>query len=672
MGIFARSVLEISDSPKEAQATATNVSSQMHHVSRTKRGQAIGSVRGFRGCTIWMTGLSGAGKTSVSFQLEEYLVSQGIPAYSLDGDNMRTGLNRNLGFSKEDREENVRRVAEVARLFADAGIITLCSFVSPFAADRKMAREIHRNADLPFFEIFVDASLQVCESRDVKGLYKKARQGIIKSFTGIDQNYDVPVTPDLVVNTENATVRQSTDLVVDFLQRKHIIPKLGESKQPFRELFVKEDRVEDVRKEMRTLPVLEIGEIDMQWVQVLAEGWAAPLKGFMRENEYLQTQHFNCLRFKSILSYIIALCLTKLTGIMKNEYMNQICFFFLVQTQHFNCLYENGVQINQSIPIVLAVSTVDKERYIDASALVLRYQNKDLAILRNPEFYHHRKEERCCRQFGTNDPRHPYVRIIRESGDWLVGGDLEVIERIRWNDGLDHYRLTPNEIRNRCQEIGADAVFAFQLRNPIHNGHALLMQDTRRYLVEERGFKKPVLLLHPLGGWTKDDDVPLPIRIQQHQAVLEEGILHKDTILAIFPSPMCYAGPTEVQWHAKARMIAGANFYIVGRDPAGVPHPDKSVTPDGNLYDATHGARVLSTAPGLWNLEIIPFRVAAYDIKVKKMSFFEAERQEDFIFISGTKMRALAKNGEDPPEGFMAPKAWKIIAKYYQTAHTCR
>lgn len=630
MGIFARSTLEISDSPKEAQATATNVSSQVHHVSRAKRGQAIGSVQGFRGCTIWMTGLSGAGKTSVSFQLEEYLVSQGIPAYSLDGDNMRTGLNRNLGFSKEDREENVRRVAEVARLFADAGIITLCSFVSPFATDRKMAREIHRNADLPFFEIFVQASLQVCESRDVKGLYKKARQGIIKGFTGIDQTYDVPIAPDLVVNTENATVRQSTDLVVDFLQRKHIIPKSDETfKQPFRELFVKEDRLEDVRKEMRDLPALEIQEIDMQWVQVLAEGWAAPLKGFMRENEYLQTQHFNCL-------------------------------------------YENGVQINQSIPIVLAVSTADKERYFNASALVLRYLGKDVAILRNPEFYHHRKEERCCRQFGTNDPRHPYVRIIRESGDWLVGGDLEVVERIRWNDGLDRYRLTPNEIRIKCQEIGADAVFAFQLRNPIHNGHALLMQDTRRHLVEERGFKRPVLLLHPLGGWTKDDDVPLPIRIQQHQAVLEEGILHKDTVLAIFPSPMCYAGPTEVQWHAKARMIAGANFYIVGRDPAGISHPDKSATLDGNLYNATHGARVLSMAPGLQNLEIIPFRVAAYDIKEKKMSFFEAERQEDFIFISGTKMRALAKNGEDPPEGFMAPKAWKIVAKYYQTAHTCR
>lgn len=337
--------------------------------------------------------------------------------------------------------------------------------------------------------------------------------------------------------------------------------------------------------------------------------------------------------------------------------------------QHFNCLYENGVSINQSIPIVLIVSTSDKERCFDATALVLRYQDKDLAVLRNPEFYLHRKEERCCRQFGTNNPRHPYVRLIQDSDDWLVGGDLEVLERIRWNDGLDHYRLTPNEIRTKCREIGADAVFAFQLRNPIHNGHALLMQDTRRRL-EEYGFKKPVLLLHPLGGWTKDDDVPLPVRIRQHQAILEENVLHKDTILAIFPSPMCYAGPTEVQWHAKARMIAGANFYIVGRDPAGIPHPDKSATPDGNLYDAAHGARILSMAPGLQNLEIIPFRVAAYDIKAKKMSFFETERQQDFVFISGTKMRNLAKNGEDPPEDFMAPKAWRIIAKYYQTAHS--
>lgn len=225
------------------------------------------------------------------------LVQKGIPAYSLDGDNVRTGLNRNLGFSKEDREENVRRVAEVAKLFADAGIVVLCSFVSPFAADRRMAREIHEEADLPFFEVFVQASLRVCEARDVKGLYKKARQGIIRGFTGIDQAYDVPSSPDLVVNTENATVRRSADIVLDFLQRKQIIPESCGVKQTVQELFVNEDRLEDVRKEMRTLSAVEIGEMDVQWLQVLAEGWATPLKGFMREDEYLQVSYLSNINY---------------------------------------------------------------------------------------------------------------------------------------------------------------------------------------------------------------------------------------------------------------------------------------------------------------------------------------------------------------------------------------
>lgn len=157
---------------------------------------------------IILLGLSGAGKTSVSFELEAYLVARGIPAYGLDGDNMRTGLNRDLGFSPADREENIRRVAEVAKLFADSGVVTLCSFVSPFQQvsknkkqkymyqiiinccffilqDREMARKIHKEADLPFFEVFVDAPLSVCEERDVKGLYKKARAGQIKGYISI-------------------------------------------------------------------------------------------------------------------------------------------------------------------------------------------------------------------------------------------------------------------------------------------------------------------------------------------------------------------------------------------------------------------------------------------------------------------------------------------------------
>merc|ERR1711902_166805 len=145
-----------------------------------------------------------------------------------------------------------------------------------------------------------------------------------------------------------------------------------------------------------------------------------------------------------------------------------------------------------------------------SEAFALRYKGKCVATIRDPEFYEHRKEERIARTWGMTNPGHPYAKMIYDSGDWLVGGEVETLERIQWNDGLDKYRLTPNELRKKFRELGADAVFAFQLRNPVHNGHALLMKDCRQQLLE-KGYKNPVLLLHPLGGWTKDDDVPLAV-----------------------------------------------------------------------------------------------------------------------------------------------------------------
>lgn len=618
---------------------ATNIKPEFHHVTREKRSQSLGKTGGekkFRGCTIWFTGLSGAGKTSISFSLEERLVTSGVPSYSLDGDNIRHGLNKNLGFSEVERQENIRRVAEVARLFADAGHICLCSFISPQTADRNMARAIHQKSGLPFFEVFVDTPLEVCEQRDVKGLYKKARDGIIKGFTGIDQAYEKPEYPELVLKTTNSSIEESVDMVLELLQEQGILPNMPimvQSSNPnghlqdivVPELFVKEEKLNDVLTEAQNLPKLDIGTVDLQWLQILSEGWAYPLRGFMKENELLQVLHFNTIE-------------------------------------------KNGEKVNQSVPIVLAISNSDKTRLERCKAISLYHNNELYAVLRDPEIYYNRKEERIARQFGTVEKSHPYIKMIYESGDWLLGGDLDVLRPIKWNDGLDHYRLTPNQLRQKFKQLEADAVFAFQLRNPVHNGHALLMTDTHRQL-RERGYKRPVLLLNPLGGWTKDDDVPLKIRMHQHQAVLEQNILNKDfTVLAIFPSPMMYAGPNEVQWHAKARMIAGANFYIVGRDPAGVPHPrGKEASPGGNLYDATHGGRVLKAAPGLNSLEIIPFRVAAYDTTKKKMDFFEPERKDEFDFISGTRMRKFARTGENPPEGFMAPKAWEIIANYYQS-----
>lgn len=225
-------------------------------------------------------------------------MNHGIPAYGLDGDNVRSGLNRNLTFSKQDRKENIRRVAEVAKLFADSGQICLCSFVSPFEENRQMARQIHKEADLPFFEVFVDTPLQICEARDNKGLYKKARQGAIKGFTGIDQMYERPSNPDLVVKTENCTLEESASAVLEFLEKHRIIPHLEKSSNLVRELFVPGSRLASARAEAETLQAVEISELDVQWVQVLAEGWAAPLTGFMREHQYLQV-------YPSVRKYIL-------------------------------------------------------------------------------------------------------------------------------------------------------------------------------------------------------------------------------------------------------------------------------------------------------------------------------------------------------------------------------
>ncbi|XP_060178792.1 ATP sulfurylase 2-like [Lycium barbarum] len=375
--------------------------------------------------------------------------------------------------------------------------------------------------------------------------------------------------------------------------------------------------------EAEAMVKVKLTKIDVEWVHVISEGWASPLRGFMREDEYLQTLHFNSLRLK------------------------------------------DGTIVNMSLPIVLAINDEDKERIGSSTDVALVGPNDDLlAILTSIEIYKHNKEERIARTWGTTAPGLPYVEeVITPAGNWLIGGDLQVIKPIKYNDGLDHYRLSPQQLRNEFDQREADAVFAFQLRNPVHNGHALLMNDTRRRLLE-MGYKNPILLLHPLGGFTKADDVPLDVRMEQHSKVLEDGVLDpKTTIVSIFPSPMHYAGPTEVQWHAKARINAGANFYIVGRDPAGMGHP----TEKRDLYDPDHGKKVLSMAPGLEKLNILPFRVAAYDTVEKKMAFFDPSRAKDFLFISGTKVRTYARTGENPPDGFMCPGGWQVLVKYYES-----
>lgn len=164
---------------------------------------------------LWLTGLSGSGKSTIAAGLEKKLFENGFFAQVLDGDNIRTGINQNLGFSLEDRAENIRRIAEIAKLYLNSGVITICSFVSPTIAIRKSAKEIIGAKD--FLEIFINTPLEVCEKRDVKGLYKKARKGEIKGFTGIDAPYEKPPKPALEIMTDQLSIEQSVDLVYHYL-----------------------------------------------------------------------------------------------------------------------------------------------------------------------------------------------------------------------------------------------------------------------------------------------------------------------------------------------------------------------------------------------------------------------------------------------------------------------
>ncbi|GAB4134316.1 MAG: adenylyl-sulfate kinase [Bacteroidia bacterium] len=184
-------------------------------LSRKDREELLGQ----RSRVIWMTGLSGSGKSTLAVALERYLHSKGKLCFVLDGDNVRTGINNNLGFSETDRKENIRRIAEVAKLFLDAGVIVICCFVSPVNELRRLAESIIGKED--FIEVYVSASLEACEKRDVKGLYAKARKGEIKDFTGIDAPFEVPDHPDLVIHTDRQTVEESLNELTNYII-KHI------------------------------------------------------------------------------------------------------------------------------------------------------------------------------------------------------------------------------------------------------------------------------------------------------------------------------------------------------------------------------------------------------------------------------------------------------------------
>ena len=651
-------------------------SQEVCHLPRDKRFAALNQ----KGVTLWMTGLSGSGKSTIATLLEEQLVLEhGKSVYRLDGDNVRTGLNRDLGFSASDRAESVRRVGEMSCLFNDAGMITIVSLISPYMADRDAVRKRHEDQGLKFLEVFMDVSLETVRARDPKGLYKKVDAGLIKGFSGVDDPYEAPVHPELRVKNKELGIQESVDVIMRKLVQEGVLTgaPTHEHGLPFPDgdkpidLHLSGSKLRRAKEEAEGLPRVLLSDIDVNWLQTIGEGWAAPLTGFMREGALLQTIHFNSILVDP----------KNITGHFK--YGEQKTEFQDVMT------LQPPKRVSMSVPITLAITDYTKmliERSKKRAVTLVNKHGEALAILRNPEIYNNRKEEIVSRIFGVIDKEHPYIKYLYSGGDYLIGGEVELLGRIKYGDGLDKWRLTASEVTAEFAARDADAVFAFQTRNPTHAGHAYLMKTGRQMLLE-KGYKKPVLLLSPLGGWTKSDDVPLDVRVKQHEAVLAAKELDpKSTVMHIWPAPMIYAGPTEVLFHAKSRRNAGATYFVAGRDPAGMKGSAVAEAhPDDDLYDGDHGRYVLAMSPGQEPMNILSFGKVFYDTRDHEMKDKDPSRPDDFISISGTKMRALAAAGATPckidskgqiptdllgenciPPGFMVQKGWDIVCDYYQ------
>lgn len=349
------------------------------------------------------------------------MIGDNQKVFILDGDVIRGGLNKDLGFTADDRAENIRRISEVTKLFAMSGQICFVAFISPYAKDREFAREIHLKNGLPFFECHIAASLEVCEARDVKGLYAKARAGIVKNFTGVSDPYEEPPKPELKLETGSKSVEACTAEVIKKMidsgvLKDHTAPRVVES-------LVQSVTIEE-KTEFEALEVLEIDIEQVEYLQTIGEGWTYPLERFMNEMELLEVMHMKTL--------------TNL---------------------------ETGEKSLLSVPITQHVTLEEKTRLEGQSKIAIKcskISDQILAIIEQPQFYDNRKEEISARIFGTQSVKHPKVDRIMSQGDFLItGAKMRFLKHVEFNDGMDQYRLTPKQIKEQIEAKGADAVYAF-------------------------------------------------------------------------------------------------------------------------------------------------------------------------------------------------------------------
>ncbi len=555
------------------------------------------------GFTIWLTGLSGAGKSTLARALEQALRDRQRHVEVLDGDEVRENLSKGLGFSKEDRDTNIRRIAYVARLVSRSGGVAITAAISPYRGIRDEAR-----AQIgPFVEVFVRCPLDVLIKRDTKGLYARALRGEIAQFTGVSDPYEEPLAAEVVVDTDVESIKESTRKVLHKLESLgYLAPSDGQIAPHGGQLINRlatPAQANALRDRLFMLPRVALTPRARADLDLIAVGGFSPLGGFLRKADYDSV--VERMRLASGLPW--------------------------------------------SIPITLSAPEAEASALQVGSEVALTDAQGDIrAVLALQEVFERDLEREAELVYRTADPAHPGVAAILKEGSVLLGGPVTVLERNVLGEPFRPYALDPAETRRAFAEREWQTIVGFQTRNPVHRAHEYL-QKAALEIVDG-------LLLHPLVGETKGDDIPADVRMRCYRVLLDGYYPADRVLLGVLPAAMRYAGPREAIFHAIVRKNYGCTHFIVGRDHAGVGSYY-------GTYDAHHIFR--SFAPGELGIQPLFFDHAFFCRACNGMASTKTcpHGADSHVVLSGTRVRELLRAGEYPPPEFSRPEVAAVLVE---------
>jgi sulfate adenylyltransferase/3'-phosphoadenosine 5'-phosphosulfate synthase len=553
-----------------------------------------------KGFTLWFTGMSGAGKSTIANALIPKLEELVRRVEVLDGDEVRTNLSKGLGFSKEDRDTNIRRIGYVAQLLTRNGATVITAAISPYRAIRDEVRERIGN----FVEVYVKCPLETLVARDVKGLYKKALAGEIKEFTGVSDPYEEPLHPEVVVETDRETVEESANKVLARLQELGFLPHAVGTSVPHGGILVNRlvtgERRNALLEKARSLPQVRLDERAQSDVEMIAVGAFSPLRGFVGSADY--------------------------RSIVENMRL--------------------ATGLPWSIPVTLQVPREQADPLQEGTEIALVDERDTvLAILDLAERYLPNREDEVLKVYGTSELAHPGVAAVLHGGEAYLGGDIHLLNRPD-TVAFPAYHRDPAQTRALFRERGWQTVVGFQTRNPIHRAHEYI---TKCALEVVDG-----LMLHPLVGKTKSDDIPADVRMRCYEILMEKYYPQDRVILSVYPAAMRYGGPREAIFHAIARKNYGCTHFIVGRDHAGV----------GNYYGTYDAQKIFDEfAPGELGIQPLKFENAFFSKMTGQMATAKTAPggPETQVNLSGTKVREMLSKGELPPPEFSRPEVAEVL-----------